>query len=280
MNRRLFARLSNLALKVRPYFDLPVIGFPPLQIAGSLPDASSLGSLLAVLGANGMPAFGSSNFATSAAASITLTNIGNLLQRLTNGGAVTVTIDSAYNIVNNLPFPVNGQTFPFTIVTNAGTTVATPTLSDTAVTLSGTTTVLAAAARWYQGQITQLATTVGSSLTTGTTFTSLTQVGSTNNYTVALGTNAISPTVGNVIFINVTAGTLPSGWYSINKVTSATSFVIAAPSAGTAWTATAATLPGTVLVPASQYTPGFQGIYSPLMTITGLMATVTATMSV
>ena len=125
-----------------------------------------------------------------------------------------------------------------------------------------------------------MSTTVGSTLTAGTTWTSLTQVGSTNNYTVALGTNAISPTVGNAIYLGVTAGTLPAGWYPINKVTSATSFVIAAPVSGSAWTATAVTLPGTATVPTSAYTPGLPGLFSPLLTITGMMATVTATMSV
>ena len=43
---------------------------------------------------------------------------------------------------------------------------------------------------------------------------------------------------------------------------------------------TAATVPGTTVVPVSQYQPGFTGIFSPLLTITGMMATVTATMSV
>lgn len=220
------------------------------------------------------------NFQTSAGPTITLSNLQALLQRLTNGGAVTVTLDSAYNLVANIPYAFLGQAFGFTIITNAGTTVATPTLSDTAVTLSGTTTLLAAAARWYQFLITQLSTTTGAPVTSGTTFTSLTQVGTTNNYTVALGTNALVPVVGQAIFLGVTAGTLPPGWYPINKVTSATSFVIAAPPAGTAWTATAATVPGTVLVPATAYTPGLPGLYSPLVTITGVMATVTATMSV
>lgn len=250
-----------------------------IQINGALYDPASMGpALVQVLQA--IVAGTSQQFATSAAATITLTALQNLQQRLTNGGAVTVTVDAAYNIVNTLLNPFVGQSFPFQIITNAATTVATPTLTDTAVTLSGTTTVLAAAERWYQGLVTQVVTTVGAPMTSGTTFVSLAQVGATNTYTVTLGTNALVPVVGTAIFLGVTAGTLPPGWYPIVKVTSATSFVIAAPLAATAWTATAATVPGTTTVPVSQYTPGLLGIYSPLVTLTGMSATVTATMSV
>jgi hypothetical protein len=280
MNRGLLSHLHNLALRVRPYFDLPVIpsaaspnpptSIPPGLFSGNVSDIGAMATLINRFSAGGMNSTGATNFATSAGATITLTNLPNLLQRLTNGGAVTVTIDSAYNIVNQIPNPFNGQTFPFNIITNAGTTVATPTLLVTDVTLSGTTTVLAAAMRWYQGQITQLTTSTGSALTTGTTFTSLTQVGTSNMFTVALGTNAISPTVGNLIYLGVTAGTLPAGWYPIVTVSSATSFVIATP-LGTVWTATAATMTQPTPVPVT---------YAPLLTITGLCATVTATMSV
>lgn len=275
---------NKLAALIASYFSLGVN--PPLngiaatmQVNGSLLEPASA---IAVIGQSiaANTAADSANFATSAAATITLTALQNLTQRLTNGGAVTVTLDAAYNIVTGIPNPFVGQTFPLQIITNAGTTVATPTLLDTAITLSGTTTVLAAACRWYQGQVTQVVTTTGATVTAGTTFTSLTQVGTSNLYTVALGTNAISPTVGNAIFLTITTGTLPSGWYPIVKVTSATSFVIAAPIAGTAWTATAGSVPGTAVVPVSQYTPGLLGIFSPLLTITGMMATVTATMSV
>lgn len=270
--------------RLRNYLSLPV-GTPitsvptSMEIDGAMVPAGAIVGALTATNAYNV-AESQANFATSAAATITISSFQGLTQRLTNGGAVTVTVDSAYNIVNNIPGAFNGQTTAFNIVTNAATTVATPTLSDTAVTLSGTTTVLAAAFRAYQLQITQLSTTVGSTVTTGTTFTSLTQVGSTNNYTVALGTNAISPTVGNAIFLNITAGTLPSGWYPINKVSSATSFVIAAPVAGTAWTATAGTVPGTAVVPVASYSFGLPGLYSPLVTITGMWATVTATTSV
>jgi hypothetical protein len=271
------------------YFSLPVIGQTPLALVpssmefdGAIPNPGALVGAMTALANQGFDVPGT-NFATSAAATITLTQLQGLVQRLTNGGAVTVTLDSAYNIVAQINNPSVGQTFPFNITTNAATTVATPTLSDTAVTLAGTTTVLAAAMRWYQGQITQLSTVTGTPVTAGTTFSSIAQVGSTNNFTVTLGTNALVPVVGNVIFLNVTAGTagttLPSGWYPINKVTSATSFVIATPP-GVVWTATAATVPGTVTVPASQFTQGLPGVYSPLVTITGMMATVTAIMSV
>ncbi len=244
---------------------------PSVTVSGALVDASSLAGSFAALATNGQSVAGGANFQTSAASSITLSNLGALVQRLTNGGAVTVTLDSAFNICKNLPQPLAiGQTFGVEVVTNAATTVATPTLSDTAVTLAGTTSVLAAAYRRYQGAITQVTSTVGMPTTAGTTFTSLTQVGSTNNFTVALGTNALVPVVGTLIFLNVTAGTLPSGWYPINLVTSATSFVIATPP-GTVWTATAATVGTSIVAPAT---------YSPTLTLTGLYATVTATMSV
>jgi hypothetical protein len=210
------------------------------------------------------------NFQSSAGAAITLTALQQLFQKLTNGGAVVVTIDSAYNIVATMPSAYTGQTFQFSVFSSGAGTVATPTLSDTAVTLVGTTSIVAGNVRTYQGQITQLSTTVGAPMTVGTTFTSLTQVGTTNNYTVALGTNALVPVVGQAFFLTVTTGTLPSGWYPINKVTSATSFVIAAPAAGTAWTATAGTVPGTITVPTSAYTPGLPGLYSPTLNITAM----------
>lgn len=211
-----------------------------------------------------------SQFTTSAAASITLTTLYGSFIKLTNGGAVTVTLDYAYNIVSNILNPYVGDVFVFEIGTTASTTVATPTLSDTAVTLAGVTTVTTGGWRRYQGAITQLSTTVGMPVSTGTTFTSIAQVGSTNAFTVTLGTNTLVPTVGQAIFINVTTGTLPSGWYPIVKVTSATSFVIATPP-GTVWTATAGTVPGTTTIPSSAYTTGLPGLYSPLVTITGLM---------
>jgi hypothetical protein len=293
MKTALRNQLSNLSHRVRPYFDLPIIGQTPfsvlmgppgLQFTGNVPDLGSLAlALNAVLQQQQTGNPGGQNFQTSAGATITLSNLYQLYQKLTNGGAVTVTLDYAYNIVNLIPFPYLGQTFTFKIVDTASTTVATPTLSDTAVTLAGVTTVTTGGFREYNVAITQLATTVGASLTAGTTFTSITQVGSTNAFTLALGTNAIPPTVGQAILINVTAGTLPPGWYPIVKVTSATSFVIATPP-GTVWTATAATLPGTTVVPTSAYTPGLQllpgqttavtgaqGLYSPLITVTGLM---------
>lgn len=250
-----------------------------IQANGGMYDPASMGPAL-VQALQAVVAGTSQQFATSAGATITLTALQNLQQRLTNGGAVTVTLDAAYNIVNQLLNPFVGQSFPFQIITNAATTVATPTLTDTAVTLSGTTTVLAAAIRFYQALVTQVVTTAGAPMTSGSTFVSLAQVGATNTYTVTLATNALVPVVGTAIYLNVTAGTLPAGWYPIVKVTSATSFVIAAPLAATAWTATAATVPGTTVVPVSQYTSGLLGVYSPLITITGMSATVTATMSV
>lgn len=286
MNRKM------LAAALSSYFSLG-IGAPLPTLAGSLAVTGNLvevPSLIVLLNqlAQATAAADQDNFQTSAAAAITLTSLQNLSQRLTNGGAVVVTLDSAYNIVNAINNPFLGQAFPFEISATGATTVAAPTLTGTGVTLAGTTTVLAAAKRWYQGLITQVVTTVGAQMTAGTTFTSLTQVGATNRYTVALATNAIVPVVGSAVFLGLPAGAvslgganpLPAGWYPIDQVTSAVSFVIVAPPSAVAWTATAATVPGTALVPVSQYTPGLLGIYSPLLTVTGKTATATAVITV
>lgn len=278
MKRKLLPALLGSYFSLGVGAPLPSL-LSTLQVNGGMADAASaIGILTQIL--QNQVADGQENFATSAGAAITLTSLQNLTQRLTNGGAVVVTIDAAYNIVNQLYNPFVGMAFPFSIVTNAATTVATPTLSDTAVTLAGTTSLVAASIRKYQAQVTQVVTTAGAPMTAGTTFTSLAQVGTTNLYTVTLGTNALSPVVGTAIFLGVTAGTLPPGWYPIVKVTSATSFIIAAPLASVAWTATAATVPGTTVVPASQYTPGLQGVYSPTVTITGEWSTVINTTAV
>ena len=244
----------------------------PASVNGASLDASSTAVDLAQLALNGQSAAGGVNFVASAASSLTLTGLGNFVYQFTVGSAATLTVDSAYNLVQQLPQPLTvGEKFAFQVHASGATTIATPTLSDTAVTLAGTTSVLAGAMRWYQGSITQLYSTSGITTTPGTTFTSLTQVGSTNNYTVALGTNAVTPTVRQLVYLAVTTGTLPSGWYPINKVTSATSFVIAAPAAAAAWTATAATVGTNTTAPST---------FSPLVTITGLFATATAIVTV
>jgi hypothetical protein len=265
---------KKLAALVSSFFALgvgaPLTSLPAaLQVNGALVEPSALQALLAQMNAANTAADGI-NFQTSAAATITLTSLQNLCQRLTNGGAVTVTLDSAWAIVNSMANPFATQTFPFQIVGNASTTVATPTLTGSGVTLSGTTTVTSGGSRNYQGLITQISTTLGSAVTSGTTFVSIAQIGSTNRYTVTLSGNSISPVVGNAIYLNVTAGTLPAGWYPIDLVSSATSFVVVLPPSGTAWTATAATIPGTATIPTSQYQTGFTGIFSPLLTITGM----------
>jgi hypothetical protein len=244
----------------------------PVQQLGALPDPTGLSGVLAALASFGASFAGGVNFTTSSGSTATWTNLANALFRYTVGSAVTVTIDSAYNIAKALGTTLTvGQQFTFQCITNAATTVATPTLSDTAVTLSGTTTMVAAALRFYQGVITQVYTIIGSTLTTGTTFTSIAQIGTTNNYTVTLGTNAIVPVVGNAFYLGTTTGTLPAGWYPINAAASATSFVIAAPVNAVAWTCTAANLISSSVCPST---------YSPLITITGLMTTVTGTMAV
>ncbi len=275
-------------LRARSFLNLNVIGVPGvnagLQFQGAIPNVGSLVTQMNSLFSNGAGDDGWDGvFSTSSATSATLTALGNYLYQFTAGSATTLTIDYAYNIVNALTQPVwNGKKFGFQIQTNAATTIATPTLSSSSggVTLAGgSTAVLAASSRWYQGQITQLTSTSGIATTAGTTFSSLTQVGSTNAFTLVLGTNAIVPVAGQVVFLTVTAGTLPSGWYPISKVTSATSMVIMTPS-GTTWTMTAGTIGTVTTVPASQYSPGLQGIFSPLVTITGLWALVVSTASV
>ena len=260
-------KLNLISLAIRA-LSPQIVQTPATGYIGAIPDIGSMQPNLSALATNGASAAGGVTFVTSAASTSTLTALGNLLSRYTVGSAMTLTLDSAYNICKTLPQPLSiGQQFGFRIVTNASTTIATPTLSDTAVTLSGTTSVTASGLREYIGQLTQVTSTVGMPTTAGTTFTSLTIVGATNNYTVVLGTNTLIPVVGTLIYLNVTAGTLPSGWYPINLVTSATSFVIATPP-GTAWTATAATVGTGIVAPAT---------YSPLVTITGMYNIVTAT---
>ena len=246
---------------------------PPVSINGANEDIAGAIAQTAALALNSQSAAGGWNINTISASTATLTNLGNLFQSLTNGGATTVTLDSAYNICNTLPQPLTvGQKFGFQIQTVASCTVATPTLLATDVTLAGTTSMLASALRFYQGVVTQVTSTVGCPLTVGSTYTSITQIGSSNLFTVALGTNALVPVVGTLIYLGVTAGTLPPGWYPIVKVTSATSFVIATP-LGQVWTCTAATLNATG---GGQVAPA---TYAPLVTITGLM-TVGASMAV
>jgi len=240
------------------------------QNGGILNNAAVVAAIQA-LGNNGMAAANDVNFNTSAAASLTLTSIANLELLLTNGGAVTVTMDNCPNIVAQIPGAFLGQKFPVTIACIAATSVAAPTVTNTGITLSGTTTVAANSYRRYRGQITQLyaATAQIQPLTAGTTFTSIAQIGSTNLYTLTLGTNAITTTVGNLIYLAVTAGTLPAGWYPIYSA-GTTSIVIALPPSGTAWTATAVS---TMVQPTTA-----PNTLAPLITLTGLY-TVTGTVA-
>lgn len=264
-------KLSKTAKSILSFLFPAIVAASPVQFAGAMLDPASQQLAISQLINNGQSADGGVNFVASSGTTATLTNLSNALLQFTAGSATTLTIDYAYNIGKYLTQPMFvGQKFGFQMMTTALTTIATPTLSDTAVTLAGTTSMLASALRFYQGSLTQVNTTTGCTLTAGSTFTSLTQVGSTNAYTVALGTNAVSPVVGTAFYIGTTAGTLPAGWYPVVKVTSATSFVIAAPVSGTAWTCTAATLNSSAVCPST---------YSPLITITGLM-TVGASMAV
>ena len=232
-----------------------------IEFNGGIPNDGALIGAMQSLANNAAPNFGTVNSSSSAAASITLTALAGLNLLLTNGGAVTVTLDNAPNIVAQIPGPFNGMTFPVRISCIAGTSVATPTTGNIGVTLAGTTSVSANSFRDYKGQITQLYSNTVQALTAGTTFTSITQISSTNLYTLALGTNAITTTVGNLIYLAVTTGTLPPGWYPIYSA-GTTSVVIALPPSGTAWTATAvSTMVQPAVAPAT---------LAPLITLTGL----------
>ena len=238
-----------------------------IETDGAVINNGAAFGLLSALSTNGSAAAGAINWNAQAGAAYTLTNIAGATLVLSQAGAVTLTLDYAYNVVNQMQGPYMGQKFPLTIATyGAGGSVATPTLSDTAITLAGTTSLVATSLRFYQGTITQLTTTTAY-VPISATWTSLAQVGSTNAFTVTLGANsAATPTVGTVIYLGTTAGTLPPGWYPIVKATSATSFVIATPP-GTVWTATAMTFSTVGTAPAT---------YSPLITIQGMFSTVTA----
>jgi hypothetical protein len=242
-----------------------MIQSPNIQIAGGIPDLASHLQAEQTQALNGMSCAGGFNFKTNSGTTATLTDFSNnAFYQWTAGAGTTITIDYAYNICKLLPQPLSlGQMFSFWMQTTSGTTIATPTLSSTngGVTLAGTTSMLASALRAYNGTITQVTSVTQMPMTAGSTFTSLTQVGSTNDFTVVLGTNALVPVAGQLIYIGTTTGTLPAGWYPICFVTSATSFVIMTP-AGTVWTCTAATLN----IGASPPAP----VYSPLITITGM----------
>lgn len=240
-----------------------------VEFNGGILNSGAVGSLIQSMLNNSSPAAGNNSaLITSAAATVTLTALGGVTYRLTNGGAVVVTLDNAVNIVNALNGPTLGMTFPLQILASGATTVATPTVTNTGVSLAGTTAVVAGSCRWYQGQITQITTNAVTGVTAGTTFTSLTQIGTSNLYTLALGTNAITSIVGNLIYIGTTAGTLPPGFYPTYSA-GTTSIVIAAGAPGL--TATAATMVAPTVVPQ---------VLAPLIALTGVMATVTATMTV
>lgn len=260
----------KISTLVSELFSPRIVQAPAVGYIGAIGDFPSLNNAMSALANNGQSVAGGVNYTTSAAAALTLTALGNALITLTNGTAVTLTLDSSYNMVNNLPLPLAlGEKFTFQVAALGATTVATPTLSDGATTLVGTTSLVAGSARWYQGVVSQLISTIGQQWTVGTGFVSLAQFGATNNFTVTVNTNTITPTVGNLIFLSGITGTLPAGWYPINFVTSATSFRIAAP-LSTVWTATVATVGTSLVAPAT---------YSPLTSVTGLYATATTTVT-
>lgn len=272
-------RMTRLA-QALTFLRLGIIGSGPLnnlalamQINGSSVEPTSLVSVLQQQALAGIASDGL-NLQTNATATATLTAPIGLYLKLTNGGAVVVTVDSAYNIANTIQNPFAGLTFPFWIFSSGAGTVATPTLTDQSVTLVGTTSIAAGLEREYQGVLTQLTTTSGVAMTAGTAFVSLAQQGTTNEYNLVVTGNTTLPVVGQAVLINATGGAnpLPAGWYPVVNVTTALGFRIAAPPNNTAWTATGATFPGTAVVPTSAYTPGFPGVFSPLVTISAVRA--------
>ena len=241
-----------------------------LEMNGGIMNDGALIAALQALANNAAPNSGSVNSQSSAAATITLTNLANLNLLLTNGGAVTVTLDNAFNVVNQIPGPLPGMTFPARISCIAGTSVAAPTVTNTGITLAGTTTVSANSYRDYKGQITQLyaGTNQIQPLTSGTTFTSLANA-ATNTYTLTIAGNSIATTIGNIIYIGTTAGTLPPGWYMIVS-SSSTAPVIVAPPAAASWTCTAVASPVANAVSNMQQPVSASGVFAPLLTLTGL----------
>ena len=244
---------------------------------GAMIDNGALVSTLSAIASNAAPNSGSVNYQTSAAGTYLFSNVANAQLLLTNGGAVTVTMDNAPNIVTNIPGPFNGMTFPATIACIVGTSVAAPTVTTAGgsggVTLAGAlTTVAANSFRVYRGTITQLNTVTVSPLTaaagssvsgSGTTFVSLVQIGATNMYTLTLGSNTIVASAGNLIYVGTTAGTLPAAWYPVyTTVAHATVIVIATPPTSVAWTCTAASM----VQPAAPTVP----VFAPTITFTGM----------
>ncbi len=238
-----------------------------LEVDGAVMNPGAIvGAIQAIMNNGASRAGHADNFNTSAAATITLSSLAGLQQFLSNGGAVTVTLDNAPNVISNIAGPFNGMTFPMFIACAAATTVAAPTVTNTGITLAGTTTVAASSGRWYKGQITQLTSQAVTGVTAASAFTSIAQIGTTNLYTLTITVNAIAQIVGNLIWLGVTAGTLPAGFYP-TYTTGTTTIVIALPPSGTAWTATAATLTNApTVVPVT---------LAPPLTLTGMFAAAT-----
>ena len=94
--------LTSLLRRLSPN----IVQTPLTGYIGIVPDIGALQTNLGLLALNGQSAAGGVNFSTSAAASLTLTQLGNVVQRFTVGSAMTLTLDSAYNIAKFLPLPL------------------------------------------------------------------------------------------------------------------------------------------------------------------------------
>lgn len=260
LNRLLSLLLPQAAsLALFPTATNQAVGANGLEFNGGQMNDGAMINALQALSNNAAPQWGSVGFQTYSGTTLTLTNLAGQVIRLTAGAAVTVTLDNAINVIANIPGPFLGMTFPVTLVGNAATTVATPTVTNTGITLAGTTTLTSGGSRFMQGQITQLYSTTVQALTAGTTFTSITQIGSTNLWTVALSGNSVTSVVGNLLYLGVTTGTLPPGFYPIYSA-GTTSIVVALPGT-TVWTATAVNLTPPAVVPPT---------LAPLITLTGM----------
>lgn len=236
-----------------------MIQAPALSIIGAEVDPFSLVNTIASMSANGMSISGGNiTFIQNATAAVLFSNMNNSYYQLTSGGGVTATFDSAYNIGKILPGPLTiGQSFTFQAACIGATNFGGPSLSDAALNVLGNSTVLAQSSRMMVGFVTQVNSTVGMAVTAGTTFGGLSNISGTNNAQITLVGNTIVPVLGTLIYLNViptTGSGLPSGWYPINSVTSATQFNIATPYVRN-WTAFLSTTIGTSIVAPSTYSP-------------------------
>ena len=245
-----------------------------IEVDGALFNIGAITSLIAAFSQTAAPVTLNPNYAAVSSASAATYNVATVPTGIANtsilrsgGAGLTDTTDLAYNIVNGIPGAFVGMTFPFLIVnTNTGQlTLA----AGSGVTLAGTTTVpTSGGARWYQGKITQV-TTASGYVVAGITGGTYSQSGNLVTLTLT-GNTASAPTVGQAIQLTATSGALgtlnSAQWWPIVSVASATSFVVFNPVSQTTSGNVTTFTTGTVA----------PNVFSPLVTLTGMFATVTA----